>query len=160
LTVSSSKRGFGKAHIDTINRDGQVLKTLTDSNRIQQLRSPFFLYTANNCIFVADAGSDVVLKVGINTGRLIDTLSHPALKGLREVKVDTAGNMLVANRNSQAVVVCSPGKEWKTLPLPNNSQGYNDPNGVCLTNSGRLIVAWNQAIGRFRTKSIVTVYDL
>jgi hypothetical protein len=157
LIVSSPKYGVNRVgRIDIINRDGQVLKTLTDNSKIHQLECPLFLCAAKNCLFVSDAGSSVVHKVDINTGHLIDTLSHPSLNGLYEVKVDTAGNLLVASKEGQAVVVCSPGKKWKTLPLPNNSQGYNCPFGVCLTSSGRLVVAWASYI----YQSIVTVYDL
>jgi hypothetical protein len=160
LIVSSAKSGVnGVGRIYIINREGQILKTLTDSNRIQQLKCPMFLCAANNYIFFSDAGSYTsVFKVDINSGQLIDTLSHPALERPYEVKVDTAGNLLVASTEGQAIMVCSPGKEWRTLPLPTNSEGYNHPFGVCLTSSGRLVVAWTNQNGH--VKSIVTVYDL
>jgi hypothetical protein len=162
LIVSCSRVvNNGVARIDIINRDEAVLKTVMDSNMIKQMKNPSYLCAANNSIFVSDFDSHVVFNVDICTGQGMIGV-HNVLNKPREARVDTSGNLIVCNSDNQCVLVRSPdGPRKKLLTTPqDNHPGYDRPFGVCVTNSGSLVVAWAQEERTFFPKSVVIVYDL
>jgi hypothetical protein len=134
----------GVARIDVITRNGKCVRTLTDSKRIRQMEEPWYLCAADNLLFVSDERARAVFKVDNNTGQLVETFSHADLKFPYQVTVDASGNMLVASAGGECVLVRSPGGQWRKLVTTAqlSDSGVDKPWGVCVTNTGRLIVAW------------------
>ena len=157
LLVSCGKTDNNPGCIDIITRDGGVVRTVVDSTLLTQLQKPDYLCVGGGCVLVSDWGHHAVYSVDVTTGQLTDTLRHTHMKSPREVSVDGEGNIYIASDAGQCVLGRSTRGQWRRVVYSpdHTDQGCDRPRGVCVTRSGRLVVAWYST-----NHSVVTGYDL
>ena len=153
LLVSCLGTDSDPARVDLITRGGEVVRTVVDSTMLTQLSSLFYLCVSGGCVLLSEWRTDAVYRVDVTTGQLVDTLTHTYMKSPRQVCMDGKGNIYIANYSGQCVLVRSTWNRWKRVVYSpaHTEQGCDRPCGVCVTRSGRLVVAWD---------SVVTGYDL
>ena len=158
LLVSCGKTDSDPARVDLITRGGEVVRTVVDSTMLTQLSGPHCLCVSGGCVLLSDWWTHAVFTVDITTGQLVDTLTHIDMKSPRQICVDEEGNIFIASDGGRCVLVRSTGKQWRRVVYSpdHTDQGYDWPWGVCVTRSGRLVVAWRKDFSH----SVVTGYDL
>ena len=158
LLVSCGKTVSEPARVDLITREGEVVRTVVDSTMLTQLSAPDYLCVSGGCVLLSDERTHTVYTVDITTGQLVDTLTHTDMVSPGQVCVDGEGNIYIASADGQCVLVRSTGKQWgRVVYSPDHTdQGCDWPYGVCVTRSGRLVVAWRKG----NSHSVVTGYDL
>ena len=158
LLVSCGKTVSDPARVDLITRGGEVVRTVVDSTMLTQLRAPGYLCVSGGCVLLSDWRTHAVYKVDVTTGQLVDTLTHTDMKSPGQICVDGEGNIYIVSANGQRVLVRSTGKQWgRVVYSPDHTdEGCDVPYGVCVTRSGRLVVAWGKGVSH----SVVTGYDL
>ena len=148
----------GPASVDIIRRDGAFVKTLCDGNSVSALVEPRRLCVDNGHVIVSDCGTDSLIVVDIATG-VVNTLTNEDMKNPTQVCVDKNGNVYVACRvRGRGVMVKTRGGDWRRLVnYEQHSQQGNDwARAVCVTKSGRLVVAWSH----FDKPSLLIQYEL
>ena len=158
LLVSCRKTDSGPARVDLITRGGEVVRTVVDSTMLTQLSGPDSLCVSGGCVLLSDWRTHAVYTVDITTGQLVDTLTHTDMKFPRQICVDGEGNIYIASEGGRCVLVRSTGNQWERVVYSpdHTDQGCDRPYGVCVTRSGRLVVAWRKGV----SNSVVTGYDL
>ena len=158
LLVSCVKTVSDPARVDLITRGGEVVRTVVDSTMLTQLSKPDFLCVSGGCVLLSDWLTHAVHTVDITTGHLVDTLTHTDIEFPNQVCVDGEGNIYIVSGDGHCVLVRSTGKQWRRVVYSpdHTDQGCDWPHGVCVTRSGRLVVAW----GKGNSNSVVTGYDL
>ena len=158
LLVSCVKTVSDPARVDLITRGGEVVRTVVDSTMLTQLSLPDYLCVSGGCVLLSDLGTNTVYKVDVTTGQLVDTLTHTDMKSPGQVCVDGEGNIYIVSGGGQCVLVRATGKQWRRVVYSpdHTDQGCDRPYGVCVTRSGRLVVAWRKGV----SNSVVTGYDL
>jgi DNA-binding beta-propeller fold protein YncE len=145
--------------VDVINRSGEVVRIVNGGERLLTcLKLPSHLYVADNTVFLSLDASNAVSRLSLATGELLDTLQHSDLKNPRQVVVDGAGFVYVASYGGKCVLVRSPAGQWRKLVTAedNSDKECEAPRGLCVTASGRLVVAWRSKEG----PAVVSDYDL
>ena len=158
LLVSCGKTYSEPARVDLITRGGEVVRTVVDSTMLTQLSAPFYLCVSGGCVLLSDWGAQAVFTVDVTTGQLVDTLTHTDMDLPGQVCVIGEGNIYIASADGRCVLVRSTGKQWRRVVYSpdHTDQGCYWPFGVCVTRSGRLVVAW----GKGDSHCVVTGYDL
>ena len=158
LLVSCGKTDSDPACVDLITRGGEVVRTVVDSTMLTQLSGPDYLCVSGGCVLLSDWWTHAVYRVDVTTGQLVDTLTHRYMKSPDQVCVDREGNIFIASADGRCVLVRSTGNQWKRVVYSpdHTDQGCDWPLGVCVTRSGRLVVAWCKG----NSHSVVTGYDL
>ena len=158
LLVSCVKTVSDPARVDLITRGGEVVRTVVDSTMLTQLFLPDYLCVSGGCVLLSDLGTNTVYKVDVTTGQLVDTLTHRYMKSPGQVCVDGKENIYIASEGGRCVLMRSTGKQWRWVVYSpdHTDQGCDRPYGVCVTRSGRLVVAWRKGV----SNSVVTGYDL
>ena len=158
LLVSCLETVSDPARVDLITRGGEVVRTVVDSTMLTQLSAPDSLCVSGGCVLLSDWRTHAVYRVDVTTGQLVDTLTHTDMESPCQVCVDGEGNIYIASVGGHCVLVRSTGKQWKRVVYSpeHTDQGCDRPCGLCVTRSGRLVVAW----GKSDSHSVVTGYDL
>ncbi|XP_076437243.1 uncharacterized protein LOC143276553 [Babylonia areolata] len=145
LLGSCVKSVFGPASVDVLNREGQVVRTVTDSTRLTRLGSPYYLFdTGDHHVLVSDWRTEKVHQVCVRSGQVTQTFEHDHVKWPRQVCADEVGSVYIASCNGVCVCVRSREGEWRQLVTP-SLHGPSQclyPHGLCLTISGHLVVTW------------------
>ena len=158
LLVSCEKTVSDPARVDLITRGGEVVRTVVDSTMLAQISIPDYLCGSGDCVLVSDWWTHAVYTVDVTTGQLVDTLTHTDMKSPGQVCVDGEGNIYIASARGQCVLVRSTENQWiRIVYSPDHTdQGCDWPWSVCVTRSGRLVVAWYKPYSH----SVVTGYEL
>ncbi|XP_076471435.1 uncharacterized protein LOC143301202 [Babylonia areolata] len=159
LIASCEEDSTGLASVDVLNRQGHLVRTVTDSTRLTGLASPEYLFnTRDHHVLVSDYQTDLVHRVCVPSGQVTQTFQHAHLKGPRQVCSDGSGNLYVASEDSQCVCVRSRAGDWRRLVTPSLHRLPRSvfPSSLCLTSSGHLVVSWDGAVGG----SVVVGYTL
>ena len=143
LIVSCGKDDDGPAGVDVIRQDGRMVRRIVDNKTLTQLRKPLAICVMDNHVMIPDPIHDCVYRVGVTTGLLVDTFTHPHLKKPIQVVADGQGNLYMASRNRQNVLVLTAsGQCTSLLQGPQHSdKDYVYPVSLCLTRAG-LAVVW------------------
>ena len=143
LIVSCGKDDDGPACVDVIRHDGRMVRRIVDDKTLTQLRKPLAICVMDNHVMIPDPIHDCVYRVEVTTGLLVDTFTHPHLKKPIQVVADGQGNLYMASRNRQNVLVLTAsGQCTSLLQGPQHSdKDYVYPVSLCLTRAG-LAVVW------------------
>ena len=158
LLVSCGKTDSGPARVDLITRGGEVVRTVVDSTMLTQLWDPLYLCVSGGCVLLSDWKTHAVYTVDVTTGQLVDTLTHTDMVSPGQVCVDREGNIYIVSGGGRCVLMRSTGDQWgRVVYSPDHTdQGCDRPLGVCVTRSGRLVVAWRKGYSH----CVVTGYEL
>ncbi|KAK7100357.1 uncharacterized protein [Littorina saxatilis] len=161
LVVSCSEDNDGLAGVDLIDRAGRVLKRLVDGASVEKLKYPKQLCVAGDGVFLSDSSAHAVFKMDLNDGNLLETITHKELKTPKQVAVDKSGNMYIACKDSECVLVRSRGGNWRRLLVAaeHSQAGCVSPYGVCVTKTG-VAVAWHKLGNTPKGTSVLTRFDL
>ena len=103
--------------VDIVDRTGAKVKTLVDNGTLDRLKYLRELCVSNGHVIIPDTSNHCVYMVEVTTGRLVDTLTHPNMKNPSKVVADAHGNLYLASRDGQCVLVRTPDGQWrKTSP--------------------------------------------
>nr|KAG5709055.1 hypothetical protein BaRGS_004694 [Batillaria attramentaria] len=157
LIVSSMKNKDNPASVDVISRAGVVLRNVVDSNEILTLVSPEYLCVFGGKVYISDSTASAVFRVELDSGRVLEKLTHSDLKTPQQVATDSDGNCYIACYDSQCVLVVTPGGQWRRLLYgPDHGDSTRIcPRGLCVTSWG-VIVTWYEK----DKVSVVAAYDL
>ncbi|XP_076436628.1 uncharacterized protein LOC143276112 [Babylonia areolata] len=149
LVVGCEESGNEPAAVHVLNRQGQVVRTLTDSTRLTGLRSPGYLFDSGDHVLVSDCGTHLVHQVSVRSGQVTHTFQHKHVMGLTQVCTDSDNNVYVVSYFGKCVCVRSRGGEWRQLVTPSlhRPSRYVFPECLCLTSSGHLVVGWGDGDG-------------
>ncbi|XP_076436343.1 uncharacterized protein LOC143275903 [Babylonia areolata] len=144
LVVGCEESGKEPAAVHVLNRQGHVVRTLTDSTRLTGLRSPLYLFDSGDHVLVSDGGTDLVHQVSVRSGQVTHTFQHEHVRRPRQVCTDSDNNVYVASCFGKCVCVRSRGGEWRQLVTPSlhRPSWCVFPRCLCLTSSGHLVVGW------------------
>ncbi|KAK7087397.1 E3 ubiquitin-protein ligase TRIM71-like [Littorina saxatilis] len=143
LLVSCHKDNGGPAGVDVIRRDGSLVRTVIDGDTLTGLERVSKICVVDGHVLIPDCGQDCVYRVEVTSGRLVEILTHPDLKGPVHTLADDDGNVYIVCVDGESVVVCSCEGEWRRLLHgPQHGSGENSvPGSMCLTKSG-IVVTW------------------
>ena len=158
LLVSCGEKGRDPARVDLITRGGEVVSTVVDRAIVAQMSGPHYLRVNGRCVLLSDWRTDAVYSVDVTKSQLENTLTHTDMKCPHQVCVDGEGNIYIASDGGRCVLVRSTGNQWRRVVYSpdHTDQGCDWPHGVCVTRSGRLVVAWCKS----NSHCVVTGYDL
>lgn len=158
LIVSCCKNNTQPARVDVINRAGDIVRTIADVTTIPGLEFPGHMCLVDKHVLIADSWKDVVYYVDPESCKLTEMVTHTGLNRPSQIAADKSGNVYVASRDSQRVLVRSREGEWRCLleGHQHSEQACFWPRGVCVTTTGRIMVAWRKAYSH----SVVIGYDV
>ncbi|XP_076436886.1 uncharacterized protein LOC143276272 isoform X2 [Babylonia areolata] len=144
LVVGCRESRKEPAAVHVLNRQGHVVRMLTDSTRLTGLRSPVYLFDSGDHVLVSDCSTHLVHQVSVRSGQVTHTFQHEHVVRPTQVCTDSDNNVYVASWNGQCVCVRSRGGEWRQLVTPSlhRSSRCVIPRCLCLTSSGHLVVGW------------------
>ena len=144
LLVCIGKTVKSPATVNIITRKGDLVMPVVNSTTLTQLCAPSRMCVSQDSVLLSDWAKDAVYKVNVSTGQLLDTLTHRDMRRPGQVCVDGEGNIYTVSSESGCVLVMSKQKEWRRIVYSpdHTDQGCHKPLGVCVTTSGRLVVAW------------------
>lgn len=127
--------------IDVISLSGDVLRTIANSDDVEGLIDPEYLFMVGDEVLVSDWGSHSVLRVDLATGCLIDTMTHAQLKLPCQVATDSEGSVYIASAERRCVMIRSVGGEWRRFLVGTNDGDGPLPIGIFI--SGKTVwVSW------------------
>jgi hypothetical protein len=140
----TARDGSSVARVDIIDRSGAVVRTVNSGEMNVGLKLPSHLFVACSQVYLSLDASEAIHRLDLVTGRQLEPLQHADLKSPRQVVLDHAGFVYVASSGGRCVLVCSPTGEWRKLVTAdaNNDVECKAPRGLCVTDTGRLVVAW------------------
>ncbi|KAK7087536.1 tripartite motif-containing protein 2-like [Littorina saxatilis] len=158
LLVSRWKDEGGPAGVDVIKRNGSLVRTVIDGTKLEGLEMQYSICVVDGHVLIPDFSQHCVYRVEVTSGRLVDTLTHPDLKGPTQVVADDDGKLYIVCEQSHSVVVWSCEGEWRRL-LQHGSGDNSYPVAMCLTKSG-ITVGWVNKKGRTVLFDKVIAYEL
>jgi len=134
-------------HIVMVPSSGAAPTILPLSGLGTPLSSPYGLATDNTFLYIADSGNGRIVEVNIASGAATALTVGNALSSPYGLAVDAAGNLIVANAGTGALVqVTSTGTVFNLSPDANQAIA-SSPLGITLKSSTADLVASDATLG-------------
>ncbi|KAL8598198.1 hypothetical protein ACOMHN_043269 [Nucella lapillus] len=149
LVVSSLQSHEASAFVDVVSRQGRRIRSISTINSLV-LRRPEYLCLSGDPqhVLLSDNMLNVLHEINVRSGEVTQTFRRRNIKNPHQVCVDNDGNMFVACVDSQCVMVRNRAGKWRKLLKGSRHGGswLTRPRGVCMTNSGYLVVVWGKDV--------------